>query len=67
MAWDGPAKIGGCTHGDPAISHLNDGGFWIVKDCLGLSVQQTLRTWTVCETIVGLAGLGITLLVSLFV
>ena len=26
MAWDGPAKIGGCTHGDPAISHLNDGG-----------------------------------------
>jgi GntP family gluconate:H+ symporter len=55
----------GC--GSLFLSHLNDGGFWIVKDCLGLSVQQTLRTWTVCETIVGLAGLGITLLVSLFV
>jgi len=49
------------------LSHLNDGGFWIVRDCLGLSVGQTLRTWTVCETLIGLAGLGITLLVSLFV
>ncbi len=55
----------GC--GSLFLSHLNDGGFWIVKDCLGLTVPQTLRTWTVCETLVGLVGLGITLLVSLFV
>lgn len=55
----------GC--GSLFLSHLNDGGFWIVKDCLGLTVGQTLRTWTVCETIVGLAGLGLTLLVSMFV
>jgi GntP family gluconate:H+ symporter len=55
----------GC--GSLFLSHLNDGGFWIVKDCLGLTVPQTLRTWTVCETLVGLAGLGITLLVRLFV
>lgn len=55
----------GC--GSLFLSHLNDGGFWIVKDCLGLTVGQTLRTWTVCETIVGLAGLGLTLLISLFV
>ncbi len=45
----------GC--GSLFLSHLNDAGFWIVKDCLGLSVGQTLRTWTVCETIVGLAGM----------
>jgi GntP family gluconate:H+ symporter len=32
-----------------------------VKDCLGLTVSQTLRTWTVTETIVGIAGLLITL------
>jgi gluconate:H+ symporter, GntP family len=49
----------GC--GSLFLSHLNDGGFWIVKDCLGLTVAQTLRTWTVTETIVGLAGLLITL------
>jgi gluconate:H+ symporter, GntP family len=49
----------GC--GSLFLSHLNDGGFWIVKDCLGLTVNQTLRTWTVTETIVGIAGLLITL------
>ena len=47
------------------LSHLNDGGFWIVKDCLGLTVGQTLRTWSIVETIVGIAGLGFTLLLGL--
>jgi H+/gluconate symporter-like permease len=28
-----------------------------VKDCLGLSVSQTFKTWTICETIVGLVGM----------
>ena len=51
----------GC--GSLFLSHLNDGGFWIVKDCLGLTVSQTLRTWTVTETIIGIAGLVITLFV----
>lgn len=45
----------GC--GSLFLSHLNDAGFWIVKDSLGLTVGQTLRTWTVCETIVGIAGM----------
>jgi GntP family gluconate:H+ symporter len=45
----------GC--GSLFLSHLNDSGFWIVKDCLGLTVAQTFKTWTVCETIVGLAGM----------
>jgi GntP family gluconate:H+ symporter len=52
----------GC--GSLFLSHLNDGGFWIVKECLGLTVGQTLRTWTLCETIIGLAGLGLTLLAN---
>jgi GntP family gluconate:H+ symporter len=52
----------GC--GSLFLSHLNDGGFWIVKESLGLTVGQTLRTWTVTETIIGLAGLGFTLLVN---
>ncbi|MGH7955783.1 MAG: permease DsdX, partial [Opitutaceae bacterium] len=49
------------------LSHLNDGGFWIVKDCLGLTVGQTLRTWTVVETILGVVGLGLVLVLSLAV
>jgi GntP family gluconate:H+ symporter len=54
----------GC--GSLILSHLNDGGFWIVKESLGLSVEQTLRTWTVTETIIGIAGLAMVLLVNLF-
>lgn len=50
----------GC--GSLFLSHLNDAGFWIVKDCLGLSVNQTLKTWTVCETIVGIVGMLFSLL-----
>ncbi len=49
----------GC--GSLFLSHLNDSGFWMVKDSLGLSVLQTMQTWTVCETIVGLAGMGFSL------
>jgi len=45
----------GC--GSLFLSHLNDAGFWIVKDCLGLTVAQTFKTWTVCETIIGLVGM----------
>ena len=44
--------------GSLSLSHLNDGGFWIVKDCLGLTVGQTLRTWSVVEAIIGVVGLG---------
>jgi GntP family gluconate:H+ symporter len=50
----------GC--GSLFLSHLNDAGFWIVKDCLGLTVNQTLKTWTVCETIVGITGMLLSLL-----
>ena len=45
----------GC--GSLFLSHLNDAGFWIVKETLGLTVAQTLRTWTVTETLVGVTGL----------
>lgn len=44
------------------LSHLNDSGFWMVKECLGLTVAQTLRTWTITETLIGVVGLGMALL-----
>jgi GntP family gluconate:H+ symporter len=46
------------------LSHLNDGGFWIVKESLGLTVRETLQTWTITETIIGIAGLLLTLLAA---
>ena len=53
----------GC--GSLFLSHLNDGGFWIVKESLGLTVGQTLRTWTVTESLIGIFGLGGVLLLDL--
>jgi GntP family gluconate:H+ symporter len=50
----------GC--GSLFLSHLNDSGFWMVKECLGLTVGQTLRTWTITETLIGFSGLGMALL-----
>ncbi|MEY5024860.1 MAG: hypothetical protein RLZZ244_388 [Verrucomicrobiota bacterium] len=55
----------GC--GSLFLSHLNDGGFWMVKECLGLTVAETLKTWTVAETLVGLGGLALTLLASVLI
>jgi GntP family gluconate:H+ symporter len=43
--------------GSLILSHVNDGGFWFVKEYLGLSVPQTFRTWTIIETIIAVVGL----------
>lgn len=47
--------------GSLTLSHVNDGGFWFVKEFFGLTVQQTLKTWTVLETVLSLAALGVIL------
>ncbi|HET9776984.1 MAG TPA: GntP family permease [Gemmatimonadaceae bacterium] len=47
------------------LSHVNDAGFWLVKEFFGMTVPQTLKTWTVAETIIGVAGLLFTLLLAL--
>jgi len=49
------------------LSHVNDAGFWLIKEFFNMTVPQTLKTWTVAETIIGVAGLGFTLLLSLAV
>jgi GntP family gluconate:H+ symporter len=40
---------------------VNDGGFWLVKEYFHMSVADTLKTWSVLETIIAVAGLGFTL------
>ncbi|AKL69108.1 MULTISPECIES: GntT/GntP/DsdX family permease [Streptomyces] len=49
------------------FSHVNDAGFWLVKEYFGMTVGQTLKTWSVMETIISVAGLGFVLLLSLVV
>lgn len=42
------------------LSHVNDAGFWLVKEYFGLTVGQTLRTWSVMETLISVLGLALT-------
>jgi GntP family gluconate:H+ symporter len=51
--------------GSLMLSHVNDAGFWLIKEFFNMTVPQTLKTWTVAETIIGVAGLGFTVLLSL--
>ncbi|MEX2110147.1 MAG: GntP family permease [Gemmatimonadaceae bacterium] len=51
--------------GSLVLSHVNDAGFWLIKEFFNMTVPQTLKTWTVAETIIGVAGLGFTVLLSL--
>jgi kynurenine formamidase len=53
--------------GSLVLSHVNDSGFWLIKEFFNMTVPQTLKTWTVAETIIGVAGLCFTLLLSLVV
>ncbi|MDN3701875.1 gluconate transporter [Vibrio artabrorum] len=55
--------IGG---GSIVFSHVNDSGFWLANRFLGLSEIQTLKTWTVMETIIGTTGAIVALIVSFF-
>lgn len=43
--------------GSLMLSHVNDGGFWLYKEYFNLSIKDTLKTWTVMETTVGVMGL----------
>lgn len=44
--------------GSLIASHVNDGGFWLVKEYFNMTVGQTVATWTIMETLVAIAGLG---------
>lgn len=52
--------------GATIASHVNDSGFWLVGKYLGMTEKQTLQSWTVMETIIAVAGLGLILLVNMF-
>jgi GntP family gluconate:H+ symporter len=51
--------------GSLMLSHVNDAGFWLIKEFFNMTVPQTLKTWTVAETIIGVAGLAFTMALSL--
>ncbi len=55
----------GC--GSLFFSHVNDAGFWLVKEYFGLTVGETIKSWSVMETVISVVGFLLVLLLSLVV
>ncbi len=53
--------------GSLAFSHLNDGGFWLFKEYFNLSIKDTLRSWSLMETIISVMGLAGVLVLNVLV
>ena len=53
--------------GSLIFSHVNDGGFWLVKEYLNLSIKQTFLSWTLLETVLSILGLIGVLILDLFI
>ncbi|MEU1622766.1 gluconate:H+ symporter [Streptomyces sp. NPDC005722] len=47
------------------FSHVNDAGFWLVKEYFGMDVPQTLKSWSAMETVISVVGIAFVLLLSL--
>ena len=50
--------------GSVILSHVNDPGFWLIQSFFKMDLKETLSTWTVLETVLSVAGLAMTLLLS---
>jgi len=51
--------------GSLIFSHVNDAGFCLVKEYFGLTVGQTMKTWSMMETVLSFMGLAVTMLLGL--
>jgi GntP family gluconate:H+ symporter len=51
--------------GSVFLSHVNDAGFWLVKEYFRMTVGQTFKTWSLMETVLSVTGLILVLLLSL--
>ncbi|MDO5743063.1 MAG: SLC13 family permease [Micrococcaceae bacterium] len=49
------------------FSHVNDAGFWLVKEYFGMTIWETIKTWSVMETLISVVGLLLTMLLAVFV
>ncbi|WP_168702654.1 GntP family permease [Gordonia paraffinivorans] len=53
--------------GSVFLSHVNDAGFWLVKEYFGMSVGQTFKTWSMMETLLSVSGLVVVVLLGLVI
>jgi GntP family gluconate:H+ symporter len=53
--------------GSQFFSHINDAGFWLVKEYMGMNLPDVFKTWSMIATIISVMGLGLCLLLSLVI
>ena len=53
--------------GSLILSHVNDAGFWLVKQYFNLSLAETFKTWTAMETIISVVGIVLVMALSTIV
>ncbi len=53
--------------GSVFFSHVNDAGFWLVKEYFGMSVGQTIKSWSIMETVLSVTGLILVLILGIFI
>jgi GntP family gluconate:H+ symporter len=53
--------------GSLIFSHVNDGGFWLVKEYFNMSVGDTMKTWSISETLIAVIALLLTLGLSVVI
>jgi GntP family gluconate:H+ symporter len=53
--------------GSVFFSHVNDAGFWLVKEYFGMSVGQTIKSWSIMETVLSVTGLVLVLLLGVVI
>jgi Gnt-I system high-affinity gluconate transporter len=52
--------------GSLMFSHVNDSGFWLFKEYFNLTIKETLKTWSIMESIISIVGLLMVGLIYLF-
>ena len=53
--------------GSAIASHVNDAGFWMVKESLGMTLKEAFGTYTVLSTVVAVSGLVFTMILDIFI
>jgi GntP family gluconate:H+ symporter len=53
--------------GSVFFSHVNDAGFWLIKEFFGMSVGQTIKSWSLMETVLSVSGLVFVMILGIFI
>jgi gluconate:H+ symporter, GntP family len=53
--------------GSLVFSHVNDGGFWLVKEYFNMNVADTMKSWSICETIISVVALLLVMGLAVFI